>query len=184
MHYGEYLARQVAAIKDIQEDQLEELAQLLRIITSKGGRIFLVGNGGSGSNASHAACDFAKGVFQETDIPFETHSFNDAVVAFSAWINDFDPLDVYVNLARSQVKPGDLIIMISGSGDSENLIRLGKYLLQKKIHAFSLLGSGGGKIGEMPISSIIVSSSDMQIIENTHLYIIHWVYKYLSGQSI
>lgn len=183
MIYEEYLTRQVAALKNIREDQLEQLARLMRNTSSQGGRIFLVGNGGSGSNASHAACDFTKGVFQKTNIPLETHSLNDAVVAFSAWINDFDPLDVYVNMARGQVKLGDVIVMISGSGNSENLVRLGEYLIQEKVHAFSLLGSGGGKIGEMPIPSIIVSSSDMQIVENTHLYILHWLYKHLSGQS-
>jgi D-sedoheptulose 7-phosphate isomerase len=150
----------------------------------RGGSIYLFGNGGSASTASHAACDLSKGVYLNSRMPLRAISLNDMSIVNSAWSNDDCHENLFVNLIDNFVKPNDLLIAVSGSGNSENVVRAVSHSVNLGITTLALLGFDGGKVRDLPHRSIIIPSFDMQVVENSHLFIFHWLYKDLSESII
>jgi D-sedoheptulose 7-phosphate isomerase len=138
--------------------------------------LYLFGNGGSAALASHAACDLGKGTSSPGKRPFRVMSLNDNVPLITAWAND----TCYENIFAAQLKPfvraGDLVLAISGSGNSGNV--LSGLLAARELGAFNigLTGFAGGKMETLCDSCIVVPSENMQQIEDSHVCIMHAIY--------
>jgi D-sedoheptulose 7-phosphate isomerase len=168
--YFEELRRISAAINlEAASAAGEALVQVWR----EGGRIYVAGNGGSASTASHLVCDLAKLTITQDMPRLRATSLCDNVPLLTAWSNDSSYADVFVQQVRDVLKPEDVVICISGSGNSENVVRLASYARSQNVQTIGLLGFSGGRIGQIVHLPIIIPSTNMQIIEDLHLATCH-----------
>lgn len=147
--------------------------------------VFIIGNGGSASNASHMACDFSKGtlkrVYDEKEKRFRVYSLTDNAAILSAYGNDLSFVDIFIQQLRNLVEKGDVVIVLSGSGNSENLIRAIRYAKRRRARTIGILGfMDGGKLGTMVDNSIIVQSRHYGPSEDIQLVLDHIITSWMS----
>ena len=148
-------------------------------------QIFVIGNGGSASTASHLACDLGKG----TSIPgkprFRVISLTDNVATMSAWSNDVSYEDVFVEQLKNLVNPGDVVIGISASGNSENVIRAMQHASEIGCKTIGWSGFGGGTLATICDVNVVVDSNHYGPVEDVHLILNHvlhaWVREELTS---
>ena len=141
-----------------------------------GGRVFTVGNGGSASTAQHFACDLGKYVIPAGARPFDARSLTDNVSLYTAWANDADRADVFVNQMRGLLGPKDVVLGISvhgGSGFSVDLVRAVQYANEVGASRISLVGFDGGAMHKLSTCSILVPVDSTPQTEAIHLVIEH-----------
>lgn len=125
-------------------DRLDELVELMRDKSDSGRKIIIFGNGGSASTASHFACDLAKGIFTGGGPRIKALSLNDSIPLMTAWANDDGYDRVFVEPLANYLEEGDLVIGISASGNSPNVIRAIEYANSHGAATVGLVGKGGG----------------------------------------
>lgn len=135
--------------------------------------IFVMGNGGSGSTASHLACDINKGCCLDLDHKFKMICLNDNMPTMLALANDISYEAVFEEQLKNFFNPGDLVIGISGSGNSENVLRAVRYALSRQGRTIGWCGFGGGKLAELVDLPLVVDSHDMQQVEDAHMIFAH-----------
>ncbi|MFA5866565.1 MAG: SIS domain-containing protein [Actinomycetota bacterium] len=143
-------------------------------------QIFILGNGGSASAASHFACDLGKGtlkrVYDEKEKRFRVASLTDNVALISALANDLSYDDIFVQQLRNHVQREDLVIAISGSGNSPNVIKAIEYAKRCGAKTIGFLGFGtGGELAKIVDDAIIIQSSNYGPIEDLHLVLSHLI---------
>ena len=147
-------------------------------------QIFIIGNGGSASTASHIANDLSKGASVPGARRFRVISLTDNVATMTAWSNDVSYDDVFVEQLKNLVNSGDLLIAISASGNSENIIRAIRHAKASGCKTIGWTGFGGGKLREMADVSVVVDSHDYGPVEDVHLILNHilhsWIRKELT----
>jgi D-sedoheptulose 7-phosphate isomerase len=143
--------------------------------------VFLIGNGGSGSNASHLCEDLGKGTLRRQDFDDETKkrlrvlSLTDHTPYILAWGNDEGFDRVFVEQLKNLAQPGDLLIAISGSGNSPNVLKAVEWANRRGLVTFGCTGFGGGKLRGLARQSLHVPLDDMGLVESIHLTAFHWV---------
>ena len=171
----DYLDLERSILASINENDISEIMNVLEEARLTGHRIFVCGNGGSAATASHFCCDFNKGVShdgnQEQRYDFECLSDN--VPTMMAIANDIDYADVFVIPLRNKMKAGDVLIGISGSGNSENVVRAIKFANENGGITVGLVGYDGGKIKKISHHNIHVNCNNMQIVEDVHMALDH-----------
>lgn len=168
-----YLDRLRAAIDDLPLDRLEQLGETLMRAYRNGKRVFVLGNGGSASTSSHMAADMAKNTISANMRRFRILSLNDNMAMMTALANDLRYENVFVEQLEHFIEPGDVLIAISGSGRSENVLRAMRYARGQSAEVVALLGFDGGPAVELADLAIVVSSDDYGVIEDVHLVINH-----------
>ncbi len=163
-------------------DKVKTAANLILDAFTQNKQVFIMGNGGSAVNASHFACDLSKGTLKRLYDPnekrFRVSSLTDNVATITAYANDLSYEDIFVQQLRNLAQPGDLIIVLSGSGNSTNIIRVLQYSKEIKAKSIALLGFDGGKAKNLADCSIIVPSNHYGRIEDTHLVLHHLITSY------
>lgn len=144
----------------------------------KRSRVFILGNGGSASTATHMACDLGKGTlsrfYDNKEKRLRVISLADNTALLTAYANDLSFEHAYVQQLRNLVEKKDLVIVISGSGNSKNLIKAIKYAKDQGARTIGILGfKNGGKLAELVDCSIIVQSNHYGPIEDVHLVMNH-----------
>jgi len=137
--------------------------------------IFVMGNGGSAATASHFACDLNKGCCLDLDRKFKMFCLNDNIPTLMALANDVSYDVVFEEQLKNFFRPGDLAIAISGSGNSENVIRAIQYAGLNGGRTIGLCGFSGGRLSELADIAFIVNSNDMQKIEDVHVIVVHMI---------
>ncbi|MEW6670530.1 MAG: SIS domain-containing protein [Thermodesulfobacteriota bacterium] len=137
--------------------------------------IFVMGNGGSGATASHFACDINKGCCLDLDKKFKMFCLNDNIPTLLALANDVSYDVVFEEQLKNFFRPGDLTIGISGSGNSENVIRAVTYAKQNGGRTIGLCGFSGGRLSRLADIAYIVRVDDMQKIEDVHVIVVHMI---------
>ena len=140
------------------------------------GRVFTLGNGGSASTAQHFACDLAKYIIPAGQRPFDVRCLTDNVSLYTAWANDADRADVFVNLMRGLLSPGDVVIACSvhgGQGFSADLVRGVRFANTCGASTISLVGFDGGAMHRESTVSILVPVASTPQVEAMHLVIEH-----------
>jgi len=161
----------------IPEIQVNSLVNAIRSTILSSGCIWIAGNGGSSSTASHAACDLAKGVSLKNGHPVRAISLMDQIATLAAWSNDCGFDEAISNMCKQNLQKGDLLIVISASGNSNNVIKAVMTAREMGVKTASLTGYDGGDVKELTEINVNIPSQDMQIIENLHLMIVHWLFK-------
>jgi len=136
-------------------------------------RIYAIGNGGSASTASHFVNDMGKGASVGRDRRFKMVPLTDNVEWMTALSNDLSYDDVYVEQLKNHAEAGDVLLAISGSGNSENVIRAVDYANSVGCHTVGFTGFGGGKLKDLAQESIVIDSDHMGRVEDLHLILQH-----------
>jgi D-sedoheptulose 7-phosphate isomerase len=168
------------ALDSVSPERLEEFVHLLETAYEEGRQVFFMGNGGSGSTASHFACDLNKGVSYGRQKRFRVISLNDNLSTLTAYANDVSYEDVFVEQLRNFLRPGDLVVGISGSGNSPNVLKAIAYANSLGAHTVGLCGFDGGKLAGMVRTPILAPVPDMQKAEDVHMILLHVVMQVLS----
>ena len=138
-------------------------------------RIFVMGNGGSGSTASHFACDLNKGCCMDLDKKFKMVCLNDNIPTLLALANDVSYEVVFEEQLKNFFCAGDLVIGISASGNSENVLRAVRFAKANQGRTVGLSGFRGGALAQLVDVSLVAASDDMQKIEDIHLIAVHMI---------
>ena len=171
------------AIDALDQGSLSILADFIMQVQASQGVLWTMGNGGSSSTGSHMACDVGKGIGASLDTPVRALSLNEQAITQSAWANDFGFEDALRNQLEQLARPGDAVLAISGSGNSANIVNAAKWATQNQLPVAALVGRNGGRISEFADIEIRVESMDMQVLENVHLVIVHWLFKALTHEG-
>jgi D-sedoheptulose 7-phosphate isomerase len=177
-HVHDYLRRLVATLKEIPTDRVERLADLLYRAYADGKQVFTFGNGGSASTASHMAADLSKNTIGPNMRRFRIMSLNDNMSLVTALANDLGYENMFAEQLQNLIHPGDVLIAISGSGNSPNVLRAIEYAQSRSAEAAALLGFDGGKAAELADLSVLVDSHDYGVVEDAHLIINHILVEY------
>ena len=146
--------------------------------------IFVCGNGGSASTASHFACDIVKGASFNRDSRFKIMALTDQLPTLTAYANDVSYDAVFVEQLKNFAQPGDLFMGISGSGNSPNVLRAIEYANQTGCRTMALTGRDGGRLGPMAQLNIQVAVPHMGRIEDAHMIVCHMIgYYFLDGKA-
>ena len=143
----------------------------------KGGTIYVCGNGGSASTASHMQNDFNKGISEYVDLKFNFCCLNDNISTLMAVANDIGYEEVFRFQLLNKIKKNDLFIGISGSGNSKNVLNAAEYAKKQGISIIGMTGYSGGKLKEMADYCMHVDENDMQIAEDIHMTFDHMMMK-------
>lgn len=141
--------------------------------------VFIAGNGGSAATASHMVNDLVKGVAEGGGRGFCAVALSDNIPLITAIANDTDYSDIFADQLVALGQPGDVLIVLSGSGNSANIVRAVEVARRMQIETIALLGMGGGRVAEMADVSVIVPSDDYGPIEDVHMAIDHLFTEYL-----
>ena len=170
---NDYLARLTDTVEKIDKDSIRKVIDVLLETREKGGRIFIFGNGGSAATASHYVCDFNKGVSIDLNKKFDFVCLSDNTATMMAIANDIGYDFVFSKQLEGRLKKDDLIIAISGSGNSKNVIKAVEYAKENGNKIITLTGYSGGKLLQLADYPIHANINDMQIAEDVHMIMCH-----------
>ena len=176
-HVIKYFDELREVMSKIQPDRLEKIINLIMDAYKKEKQIFIFGNGGSAATASHFACDMNKCASMGLKKKFKVICLNDSISSVLAYANDMSYADIFAEQLKNFLKPGDLVIGISGSGNSENVLKAIKYANKNGAKTIGLSGFNGGKIANVAQFSFVARINDMQKIEDVHLVVCHIIMK-------
>ena len=159
--------------------QLRKVADIIRTARDEGNTVFTFGNGGSGSTAVHFASDLMKTATRPDLKRIRAISLNDNMPLTTAWANDSSYEHVFKEQLENLMKPGDVVIAISGSGNSKNVLLATEYARSNGGITIGLTGFDGGSLKSLASVLVVVPSNDMLRIEDTHLAICHLLVRLL-----
>jgi D-sedoheptulose 7-phosphate isomerase len=181
-YFVDYCTGLSKALEGVSIERFEEFVHLLETAYEEGRQVFLMGNGGSGTTASHFACDLNKGVSYGRQKRFRVISLNDNVPILMAYANDVSYEDVFVEQLKNFLRPGDLVVGISGSGNSPNILKAIAYANSVGAHTVGLCGFDGGKLASMVRTPILAPVHDMQKAEDVHMILLHAIMQVLCAR--
>ncbi|MCK5787071.1 MAG: SIS domain-containing protein [Candidatus Sabulitectum sp.] len=174
-----YLDEVSKLVLKIPSSAVERIASVIFNAYKNGNRIFVFGNGGGSSTSAHFVCDLSKGTITEGKPRLKAISLAENIPLLTAWANDTDYTNTFGEQLKNLVEHGDVVIGLSGSGMSPNVINA--FYVANDAGAESILLSGfdGGTAVRVAGDSIVVPSSDMQQIEDVHMILTHIIFRCL-----
>ena len=145
------------------------LERIVITMLGRGRTTYIIGNGGSASTASHMAVDFTKGTQIEKEHRLRVVSLTDNVATLTAWANDAGYSDIFTEQLKVLAKRDDLLIAISASGNSENILEAVRWANEEGLGTIGFIGFGGGKLKSLVDANITVSSCNYGVVEDFHL---------------
>jgi D-sedoheptulose 7-phosphate isomerase len=173
---ADFLDQTCQLVRRLDRAAIARAQDLLLDCHRRGGRVFTAGNGGSSSTAQHFACDLAKFAVPLGQRPFDARCLTDNISLYTAWANDADRADVFVNLMRGLLRAGDVLIACSvhgGTGFSADLVRAAEFANEAGASTISLVGFDGGALHRLSTVSILVPARSTPQVEAIHLVIEH-----------
>jgi len=171
---SEYFEKLINIQKKLDYKKIEKFSNLVISKIKNNNSIYLIGNGGSAYNASHYVTDWLKfSNYSKTKI----FSLSDNTGLLTAYANDISYNEVYIEQLKKTLEQDDLLIALSGSGNSLNLIQAINYSINVNVENFSIVGFDGGELKKISNDFIHIPSFDMQICEDIQLQIGHYVMK-------
>jgi len=176
-----FLERAAQELLRIDPREVQALADAVWECYQKGRFVFVIGNGGSGSNSSHFAEDMGKCTLRREDFDDDRKkrlrilSLTDNTPYILAWANDEGFERVFVEQLKNLAGPGDLLVAISGSGNSPNILRAVEWANRHDLKTFGCTGYSGGKLRTLAQKGLHVPLDDMGLVESIHLTAFHWV---------
>ena len=178
----EYLKELKNIIDSISVKELQSVISAILNAYNHGRKIFVMGNGGSSATSSHFACDINKGVGYKLKNRPEVICLNDNIPIMLAYANDISFEDIFVEQLKNLIEKKDLVIAISSSGNSKNIIKAIEFANNYGAVTVGLTGNDGGKLASLCKYSLIVKSADMQKIEDMHMVVVHIIMQVLSAK--
>ena len=179
MNFAEaYKTELLKAIDTIDLAKVGQAIEWFKEARANGKHIFVCGNGGSASTASHFACDVVKGASFNRGSRFRIMALTDQLPTLTAYANDVSYEAVFVEQLKNFANPGDLFMGISGSGNSPNVLRAIDYANQAGCRTLALTGRDGGRLGPLAQLNIQVPVPHMGRIEDAHMVVCHMICYY------
>ncbi len=185
----DYFADEIKSVNNLDYKKIEQIVKEMIKAYNADKQIFLFGNGGSASTASHFACDLGKGTISGCEPwdkgvmrdkkRFRVVCLSDNIPLMTAWGNDTSYADIFVEQLDGLVNKGDVVIGISGSGNSPNILNAIKLANSKGATTIGLAGYEGGKLKDAAKICLVVPSNSMRRIEDVHLALQHMITGYL-----
>jgi D-sedoheptulose 7-phosphate isomerase len=169
----QYLGEVQCTLAALPLERINDVADVLLKANDEGSTVFTLGNGGSAATASHFACDLAKGTITPGRPRFRVVALTDNVPLMSAWSNDVAYEDVFVEQLRGLIRPGDVVVAFSGSGNSPNVLRAVELAHLAGGITIGFSGFAGGELGTLVDVSVVVPNDCMEQIEDVHVVLCH-----------
>jgi D-sedoheptulose 7-phosphate isomerase len=176
-----YITRLKEVLDGLDLGNFERMVQAVLEAYHRQAHIFIMGNGGSGATASHLTCDINKGCCIDLELKFRMLCLNDNMPTMLALANDIAYEAVFEEQLKNFFTPGDLVIGISGSGNSPNVLRAVAHASAKGGKTIGWSGFGGGELARMVDLPIVVQSHDMQQVEDVHMVVAHMLMQAVHG---
>ena len=170
-----YILEQRKALESIPVEQMEELILLFQKALKEDRQIFVFGNGGSASNASHFITDLGKSSSDKAYRRFRCLSLNDNVSWITAIGNDYAYEDVYVRQLENYARKGDLVMTLSVSGNSPNIVKAVEWCRQNDVYTVALVGGKKGKVAALADTVIVVADTHYGRVEDCQMHICHMI---------
>jgi len=170
-----YRTEVLQVIQSIDVEKVGRAIEILREARDRGRHIFICGNGGSASTASHFATDILKGASYQREPRFRILSLVDSIPTLTAYSNDVSYDCVFVEQLKNFAQPEDVVMAVSGSGNSMNVVRAVEYANSIGCTTITLTGRDGGKLGPLGRLNIQVSHPHMGRIEDAHMIVLHMI---------
>lgn len=181
----DYINAQKAALDSIPVDQVLDLIQRFETAWKEERQIFVFGNGGSAANASHFVTDLGKGASDKMSKPFRCLSINDNTPWITAIGNDYNYDEIYLRQLQNYGRPGDVVLTMSVSGSSPNLVKAVKWAKENNITTIALVGAKRGRLAEIADVVIVADTTHYGRAEDVHMGICHIIcYAFMEGRSL
>ncbi len=185
---AQYLQRVAQVFESLDLSQTERLADDIYAAYQQGKFVFICGNGGSGSNSSHFCEDLGKSTLDRKDFTndavkrLKVLSLTDNTPYILAWGNDEGFDRVFVEQLKNFASPGDVLVAISGSGNSPNILNAVEWANRHDLVTWGITGYSGGKLQTLAKNNLHVPLDDMGIVECVHLTLFHWILNDIHGR--
>lgn len=183
-YYRAYSAAFDQARDGLDLEKLHALLEWLEETRQRGAHLFVLGNGGSAASASHWACDFGKGVNVGESVRFRVLAPADLTSWYTALGNDVSFADTLGEQLRNWLRPGDLVVALSVSGDSENLVRAFHVGRRVGARLVAIVGAREGRLRELADLAIVIPSTDYGVVEDMHMMCNHVLSQWIHDHSL
>lgn len=181
----DYLKQQKAALDSIPVEAVAGLIETLRKALQDDRQIFVFGNGGSAANASHFVTDLGKGASDKIARRFRCLSLNDNVSWITALGNDYAYEEVFSRQLMNYGRPGDLVLVMSVSGNSPNLVCAVKWAKENKLSTIALVGGKRGQLASLADQVVVIDSTHYGRVEDAHMGICHMLcYAFMENSEL
>jgi len=174
-----YFERVSIAHASVDRAKLAAVARLLDGAYDRGATLFVCGNGGSAAIANSFVCDHAKLIQTDTDLVPRVVSLSDNVPMITAIANDISYDDVFLYQLRTAARPGDVLLTVSASGDSENVVRAAQWARDNEINVVAFTGFSGGRTADLAKVCMNAEGDNYGVIEDTHQSLMHILAQYI-----
>jgi D-sedoheptulose 7-phosphate isomerase len=172
-HIARYLGELQELLGRLPHDDISAVVEVLRSARQADRTVYVCGNGGSASTASHFAVDLGKTAIVSGQRRLRALALTDNIGLITAWANDCNFEDVFAEQVSSLIRPGDVLIAVSASGNSPNILKAVTVANERDAMTVGLTGFAGGRLASLARLSIVVPSDNMQYIEDVHLALNH-----------
>jgi len=176
---NEYLGLLKETIDKVDHSEIMKVVESLQNAKNSNKKIIIFGNGGSAATASHFACDINKGVSYGESVRYKVLALTDNIATILAYANDVSYEDIFLEQLKNFIEEGDVVIGISGSGNSKNVLKAIEYANLNGNETIGITGYNGGKLKKMAKKNLNAPVDDMQISEDLHMVFVHLVMKIL-----
>jgi len=170
---SQYITDLLPALEKLAAADLGQVESVLLRARAEGRMIFIIGNGGSAATASHMANDLNKGAAVPGEPRFRALALTDNVPLITAWANDTAYGNVFTEQLANFLEPGDVLVAISGSGNSPNVVNAVEWARQRGAVTIGLTGGSGGALRAAAETAVVVPTAWMEQIEDLHLVLVH-----------
>ena len=178
-YFEAYMHEMSQAWKTIELAEFDRAAAILTDGYLRGAKVFACGNGGSASIANHLVCDHTKGVRTKTDLLPKVGSLSNNVELLTAIANDLAYEDVFAFQLQSEASPGDVLVAISSSGRSANIVRALSWARDNGLHTIAITGFEGGRAKILADVAIHFECTNYGIVEDLHQSVMHALAQYI-----
>lgn len=177
MRSRQYMSALASATNTCDFDAIDTAVEVIRTAVEAGKTIFTCGNGGSASTASHYVTDWSKMRLVNKELPFRAYCLSDNIGMLTAYANDLNYANIFDKSLINYAVPGDVLVLISGSGNSQNVINAAQQASKLGLTTIAVVGFDGGKLKPMCHHCVHFEVDDMQLAEDLHLSFGHIVMK-------
>lgn len=177
--FRDYRQQIALSMASVDETALDAAGKLIAATIAADGVVYSCGNGGSAAIANHLVCDHARGVSADTGLRPRIHSLSCNVEIMTAIANDVAYAEVFAHQLALSGRPGDLLITISSSGDSENVVRAIQHAKANGITTIAITGFSGGRSAQLADINLHVKGDNYGVIEDVHQSLMHILAQYL-----
>ena len=183
-HVRDYANALSKALLSIDWQQLYSAISVIETVRVRGARLWVAGNGGSAAISDHLLCDWVKSTFTSSQPPIRVHSLVSDTALLTACANDFGYEAAFSRQLEMQAEPGDVLICISSSGNSANILAALRQASAMGLKTIALTGFGGGAAAQLADISLHVPADNYGLVEDCHQILMHNIAQYIYGRSV